>query len=339
MSDSRKESRNEGVSTGKLRELSRAFQSSRVFLTAYELDIFSALGDEEKTSEEVAGIIGADPRGVDRLLNALCALELVTKSNGKYGNSPLAEQALVKGKPGYQSGLMHTVHLWESWSTLTGAVRHGGTVMQRPTNERGREWLVAFIAAMHARAALEAPFVVGKIDLAGVSRVLDVGGGSGAFSMAFVRAGDNLEATVFDLPNVVPLTRGYIDQEGLAEKILTVSGNFNKDELGTGFDLAFLSAIVHGNSFKQNQNLIQKVSRALNPGGRVVISDFIMDDNRVQPVFGTFFALNMLVGTPGGDTYTESEIKEWIKEAGMTFTERTDLGRGAGLMIGRKDIK
>ena len=336
MSDSRKESRNEGVSIGSLMELARAFQRSRVFLTAYELDVFSAIGDEEKTSEEVANIIGTDPRGTDRLLNALCALELLTKADGKYANSQLAAQSLVKGGPGYQSGLMHTVHLWESWSTLTQAVRHGGTVMQRPTDERGREWLVAFIAAMHARATLEAPFVVGKLDLAGVSRVLDVGGGSGAFSMAFVRAGEGLKATVFDLPNVVPLTQGYIDQEGLSDRIETVTGDYNKDEFGAGFDLAFLSAIIHANSFDQNLNLVKKVSRALNPGGRIVISDFIMDDSRVKPVFGAFFALNMLTGTPGGDTYTESEIKGWMEEAGIAFNERKDLGRGNGLMIGRK---
>jgi SAM-dependent methyltransferase len=337
MSDSSKDSQKQGISAGRIRELSRAFQSSRVFLTGYELDVFSVLGDEEKTSEEVAGVIGTDPRGTDRLLNALCALELLTKSGDIYANSPVASRFLVKGKPDYQSGLMHTVHLWDSWTTLTGAVRHGGTIMQRPTNERGREWLEAFIAAMHARAAVEAPFVIGKLDLAGVSRVLDVGGGSGAFSMAFVRAGDGLESTVFDLPNVVPLTQGYIEREGLSGRIHTVPGNYHTDELGAGFDLAFLSAIIHSNSFEQNQELVHKVSRALNPGGRIVISDFIMEDTRVEPMFGAFFALNMLVGTPAGDTYTESEIKTWMEEAGITFTERIDLGPGTGLMIGAKE--
>jgi ubiquinone/menaquinone biosynthesis C-methylase UbiE len=231
---------------------------------------------------------------------------------------------------------MHTVHLWDSWTTLTKAVRNGGTVIKRPINESGREWLEAFIAAMHARAKLEAPFVVGKIDLTGVSHVLDVGGGSGAFSMAFVRAKDDLKATVFDLPNVVPLTRKYVEQAGLSERIGTVTGNYNEDELGKGFDLAFLSAIIHANSFDQNQKLVSKVSRALNPGGRIVISDFIMEDNRFQPVFGAFFALNMLVGTTGGDTYTESEIKSWMEKAGIFFTERIELGRGNGLMIGTK---
>jgi len=212
VNDSNKNSTSKGIPIERIMELSRAFQGSRILLSAFELDIFTVIGETEKTSEEVARAIGADPRGTDRLLNALCALELLFKSNGKFSNSPAAAQLLVKGSPGYQAGLMHSVHLWDSWSTLTGAVRNGGLVRQRPVDERDDTWFVAFIAAMHGRAVNEAPRLIGTLDLTGVSRVLDVGGGSGAFSMAFVRAKDDLKATVFDLPNVVPLTQGYVDQ-------------------------------------------------------------------------------------------------------------------------------
>lgn len=324
-------SRREGISVEEIMELSRAFQGSRILLSAYELDVFTVLGDEEKSSEEVADAIGADPRGTDRLLNALCALEILFKSRGKFTNSPAAAESLVKGKPGGQAGLMHTVHLWNSWSTLTDAVRNGGLVKRRPVEERDDIWVDAFIAAMHGRAAKEAPGLVSSLDLKGVSRVLDVGGGSGAFSMAFVRAKDDLKSTVFDLPNVVSLAKAYIEKEGLSDKIDTVAGDYNKDKLPTGYDLVFLSAIIHSNSSQQNQALFNRVSRSLNPGGRIVISDFIMNDDRVSPTFGAFFALNMLVNTPEGDTFTEYEIKEWITTAGMSFVERND-----GLMIGRK---
>lgn len=204
MNDEDNTSKPKGIPVGRMMELSRAFQGSRIFLTAYELDIFTVLGDEEKSSEEIARAIEADHRGTDRLLNALCALELLFKSDGKFSNSPAAAQFLVKGKPGYQAGLMHAVHLWDSWSTLTGAVRNGGLVRQRAVGERDDQWFVAFIAAMHGRAANEAPKLIGGLDLTGVSRVLDVGGGSGAYSMAFVHAGKDIRATVFDLPNIVP---------------------------------------------------------------------------------------------------------------------------------------
>lgn len=335
MSDDEKGAKREGMSIGRIMDLSRGFQASRIFLTAYELDVFTTLGEGGMSSEEAARAIGADPRGMDRLLNALCGLELVTKSDGKFRNSAAAAQFLVKGKPGHQSGLMHTVHLWHSWGTLTEAVRKGGLVRERPVDERDESWLGAFIEAMHSRATNEAPRLVAELDLTGVSRVLDVGGGSGVFSMAFVRAGENIKATVFDLPNVVPLTKGYVDKEGLGDRIDSVAGNYNKDELPSGYDLAFLSAIIHSNSPEQNQALFGKVSRALNPGGRIVVSDFVMDEDRSGPVFGVFFALNMLVNTPLGDTYTESEISGWMTDAGMSFVERRDLG-ATGLMIGRK---
>ncbi len=322
----------DGTSLSGMLELSRAFQKSRIFLTAYELDVFTLLGDEEKSSKEISDAIDADHRGTDRLLNALCALKFLIKSGDRFKNSPVAAQFLVKGKPGFQAGLMHTVHLWNSWDTLTDAVRNGGLVRQRPVEERDDAWFAGFIAAMHGRAAKQAPELISTLDLSGVSRVLDVGGGSGAFSMAFVRASESIRATVFDLPTVASLTQGYIEKEGLGHRIDTVAGDYNKDELPQGYDLTFLSAIIHSNSAKQNQTLFTKINAALNPGGKIVVSDFIMDDDRTRPTFGAIFALNMLVNTPGGDTFTESEVKSWMNAAGMSFVERI-----GGVMIGKKE--
>jgi SAM-dependent methyltransferase len=315
--------------------LARGFQESRVFLTAFELDVFTVIGSDEISSEEVAGEIKADSRATDRLVNALCVTGVIKKENNKFRNSEAAAQYLVKGKPGYQAGIMHTVHLWDSWSRLTDSVLNGGLVREAPFEEREDDWYEPFIAAMHNRAVKEAPGLVAEIDLSGVRKVLDVGGGSGAYSIAFVKAGNELAATVFDLPNVVSLTQNYIKEAGLEEYINTVPGDYKSDELPSGFDLAFLSAIIHSNSAEENMDLFKKVCGALNPGGRIAVSDFIMDDNRISPAFGAFFSINMLVNTASGDTYTESEIKEWMTRAGFTFVERKKT-RNAGLMIGRK---
>jgi predicted O-methyltransferase YrrM len=315
--------------------LSRAFQQSRVFLTAFELGIFTALGNDEKSSEEVAIEIKADIRATNRLLNALCVTGAVIKNNGKFRNSNVASHFLVKGKIDYQAGMMHAVHLWDSWSRLTESVRNGGPIEQGPVEKRDSEWFEPFIAAMHNRAVKEAPGLVGQIDLSNVEKLLDVGGGSGAFSMAFVKASDRIIATIFDLPHVVALTQKYIRQAGLEEKINTVAGDYSSDELGSGYDMALLSAIIHSNSPGQNIVLFEKVSKALNVGGSIVVSDFIMDDDRTKPAFGAFFSLNMLVNTASGDTYTESEIKDWMTRAGLSFVERKE-SRSTGLMIGRK---
>jgi 2-polyprenyl-3-methyl-5-hydroxy-6-metoxy-1,4-benzoquinol methylase len=321
----------------KIREIATGFQSSRIFLTAYELGIFTALGDKTRASAAVAKNLKTDPRATDRLMNALCTMELLIKKDGKFSNSPAAAQLLVQGKPEYMAGFMHTNSLWNTWSTLTEAVKKGTTVAIRPNaNERGPAWLVPFIAAMHDRAAAQAPAIVSRIDLAGTKRVLDVGGGSGAFSMAFVRARKGISATVFDLPNVIPLARKYVKQGKCSSAIDFSAGDYLKDDLGKGYDIVFLSAIIHSNSESENRLLFKKCAKALNPKGQLVVVDFIMNEERLIPPHGAFFSLNMLVGTRSGDTYTESEVRSWMNAAGLKKITRNDTPFGTSMIIGVK---
>jgi SAM-dependent methyltransferase len=325
------------LSPDSIREMASAFQNSRILLTAYELELFTVLGEASRPARGVAQTLGTEERATERLMNALCAMGLLEKKDGMFSNTPLSSRFLVKEKPDFMAGLMHTVNLWDTWSTLTQAVRHGRSVVTRQINERGAEWLAALIAAMHDRARKQAQSVAALLDFSSVSRVLDVGGGSGAYSMAFVRAKEGISATVFDLPNVVPLTKSYIEAEGLSDKMDTVVGDYNTDDLGSGFDMVFLSAIVHINSSEENQRLIGKCSRVLRPQGQVVVQDFIMDEDRTRPAFGAFFALNMLVGTDSGDTYTETEVRAWMGKAGLSDVIRRDTDFGTTLIIGRSD--
>ncbi len=323
------------LSPGPIMEMATAFQRSRTLLTGFELGVFTAVADEWRTSAEVAAAIGAEERSTDRLMNALAALELLEKQAGRFRNAPLAATFLVKGRPGYLGGLGHTNDLWDTWSRLTPVVREGHPAGIGETSERRDEWLRPFIAAMHARAKPSAPAVVSMLDLDGVSRVLDVGGGSGAYAMAFVRARRGIAAVVFDLPQVVPLTRMYAAQEGMAAEVGTVAGNYLEDPLGEGFDLVFMSAVIHSNSPDANRRLFRKAARALGPRGQLVVQDFLMDEDRSGPVWPALFALNMLVGTPEGDTYTESEVRTWMAEAGFGAIRRLDTPVGTNLVVGR----
>jgi len=322
------------LSRDDVRGIAYAFQGSRALLTAFELGVFTALGDGRRTSAEVALQIGTDPRATDRLMNALCALGILGKEDGRFFNTEAARETLLPGAAGDPGSLMHTVHLWDTWSTLTEAVRKGTSVLLPEVNERGRQWLTAFIAAMHDRASRQAPAVVSQMNLESVASVLDVGGGSGAYAMAFVRAKQGLRATIFDLPNVLPLTRSYIAREGLGHAVTTVEGDYLQDELPRGFDLVILTAIVHSNSPEENRALIAKCVRALNPGGMVAVQDFIMDDGRVHPAAGALFALNMLVGTGRGDTFTESEIASWMTAAGLSGVSRQGTPFGTAQIVG-----
>jgi SAM-dependent methyltransferase len=306
--------------------------ASRVLLTGIELGVFEALADGPRTSQYVAGRLKTDPRATDRLMNALTVQGLLAKQDGLFSNTETAEECLVPGRPGYAAdGLMHTAHLWHTWTHLTEAIRTGTAPAREEATSASRA--DAFIAAMHHNAVSRAPSVVAALDLAGVRRLLDVGGGSGDYAMAFCRANDSLTATVFDLPEICPITQGYIDRAGLSGRISTFAGDYLRDEFPTGYDVALLCAVIHSNTAAETRSIFAKAYRALNPGGRILVQDWFMDDNRIDPPAGAVFALNMLVGTPFGDTYTESETREWLQGAGFSNITRVGVPGGATSLV------
>jgi predicted O-methyltransferase YrrM len=149
------------------------------------------------------------------------------------------------------------------------------------------------------------------------TKMLDVGGASGTYTIAFLREDPHLKATLFDLEPVIPLARKRVESEGLTDRVSFVDGDFYKDDLPGGHDLVLLSAIIHQNSANENKDLYRKALHALVPGGTVLIRDHIMNDARTKPPAGAMFALNMLVNTSGGDTYTLGEVKDGLEETGF----------------------
>lgn len=314
----------------------RAFQESRVLLTAIELDLFTAIGAGADTGQAAAAM-GTDPRATEALCNALAAMEVLEKRDGRFFNGALAARFLAAGAPhDSRAALRHTVHLWPRWSTLTDCVRAGTAVTYQEMTEAAPEWTDAFIAAMHKNAATRAPLVVRAAGVEGVRRVLDLGGGSGAYAIAFAQASPELRAEVFDLPNVVPIAQRHIEAAGLADRVSTRTGDLRVDGYGEGLDLVFVSAICHMNSPGENLELLRKAHAALEPKGRVVIQDFILRPDKTAPKTGALFALNMLVGTRGGSSYSEDEYSGWLERAGFVEARRVDLPGPTALMIGRK---
>ncbi len=312
-----------------------AFQRSRILLTAAELDLFSALEPQGDTPENVARRLETNPRATTRLMDVLAAMGFLDKENGKYSNSRIASDHLVKGKAGYLGGMMHLSHLWKTWSGLTDTVRSGEGAAPDPINDRSEEWLEAFINAMHSRGVARAKQVAPLIDFSGVHKMLDVGGGSGIFSATFIQQNPEMKSVVFDLPNVVPITRRYIERMNMNGNIDTMKGNYLDDPIGSGYDLIFLSAVIHSNSFAENAGLIRKCSAALKPGGRIEILDYVMDEDRTTPLAGAVFAINMLVGTAAGDTFTLGEISQWLTGAGLQDIRVKDAGEGSRLVSAR----
>ena len=310
----------------------RAFQESRVLLTAIELDLFEALG-RGAPAADVARTLGTDPRATEMLLNALAALGVVEKRDGIFRNTPETAQHFTRRSPDdVRLAMMHIVHLWETWSTLTECVRTGTTLGRRSASTD--DWTGAFIAAMHANASRRATAVVEAVDVASVRRMLDIGGGSGAYSIAFAQANPALRAEILDVGDVVPIARRYIAEAGLTDRVTVREGDLRTSDFGTGFDLVLISAICHMLSEDENRELVAKAYAALGTGGCIVISDFILDPDRAGPRMAALFALNMLVGTRHGNTYTEEEYATWMREAGCGGIRRMPLPGPAHLMIG-----
>jgi (2Fe-2S) ferredoxin/ubiquinone/menaquinone biosynthesis C-methylase UbiE len=320
-----------GVMPDELTQSIRGFQESRVILTALELDLFTAI-QSGATAAQAAAAAGTDARATEMLLHALASLDLVRKEGTVFRNSPVAARFLAAGSPdSARMAMLHTARLWHRWSGLTECVRTGTATPE----ERGAESTEAFIAAMHNNARQRAAQLAQAV-AAGASRMLDVGGGSGAYAIAFAQANPQLRAEVFDQPAVLAIAERHIREAGLEDRISTRAGDLCTDEFGGGYDLVLVSAICHMLAPDENRDLLARVYRALAQGGRVAIQDFLLRADKTGPRAAALFSLNMLVNTRGGASYSEDEYTAWLREAGFEDVRRVPLAGPAGVLVARR---
>jgi ubiquinone/menaquinone biosynthesis C-methylase UbiE len=188
-------------------------------------------------------------------------------------------------------------------------------------------------------AMLIAPKVASQIDLSGRCRLLDLGGGPGTYAIHFCQKNPELNATIVDLPTTQPFAEVTLKSFSMSERIDFVAGDFHDGPLPSGFDVAWLSHVLHGEGPKNCSNMLSNAVAALEPEGVLFIQEFILDEDRTSPLFPTLFSLNMLLGTPDGQSYSEPEIFEMMRQAGLSRIERLqiDLPNGAGIICGHKD--
>jgi predicted O-methyltransferase YrrM len=299
-------------------ELSRGFMPSRVLLSAAELDLFTLLSSKALAAEEIAAETTTGLRGITILLDALSALGFLVKTDGRYQTAPSVVPLLSAEAPdSVLPMVLHMGAVWQNWSRITDIVL-GRTTPGMKKGVLDKDNRKAFIGAMHVVASKAAPEVVAAINPGPARRLLDVGGGSGTYTLAFLKAAPAMQATLFDLPPVIEMARDRVQAAGMVDRVTLATGDFYKDELPPGHDLALLSAIIHQNSAEQNEALYGKIYRALDSGGRIVVRDHVMSADRTQPLEGALFAVNMLAGTEGGRTYAFDEIKAALTTAGFT---------------------
>lgn len=289
--------------------MGRAFMESRVLLTGAELDLFTLVAAKPLSAEQIAGRIGADLRALTIVLDALAAMGLLVKQNDTYQTEPSAARMLSADSPASILPMIrHSADLWDRWGQLT----------HRVAGPREKEKSMrAFIGAMHVIGNTLAPRIVSLVGSSGARRLLDVGGASGTYTIAFLEAEPQMRATLFDLPPVIDIARERVGAAGMLDRVTLVAGNYKKDPLPAGHDLAFVSAIIHQNSPAENVTMFRNIFTALEPGGRIVVRDHVLSADRTNPKSGALFAVNMLVGTEGGNSYTETEIRDTMEQAGF----------------------
>lgn len=305
-----------------LLELSRSFQNSQALLAAAELGVFPALGSQAKAADELAVALDTDPRATEVLLNALVGAGLVDKSGESF--SLCSELVPLLSRDADTTVLPMILHMGtcaHRWDKLADVVRTGKCASPVSSMLGAESSRNAFIQAMHVVGRNMAGPIIADTRPERFGRALDVGGASGTYTIALLRANPEMRVTLFDLPPVIEMARERLDSEGLLDRVDLVAGDFYEDPLPTGHDMVLLSAIIHQNGRDQNRELYAKCLVALEAGGTIIIRDIVMDDSHTQPAGGTQFAINMLVATDRGGTYSLAEIRDDLEAVGFADIE------------------
>ena len=324
---------------GSLLKMSGYYWKTCTLHTGVRLDIFSAIGSDALTVDEINGKLNVDKRGLSMLLNALSALELLIKKNGRYSNSPPALTFLSKESKQYIGFMiMHHHHLMESWHKMDKAIIKGKPTRSRSSfsDEERRE---SFLMGMFNIGMAIAPELSKKLDMSGCKRLLDFGGGPGTYAIHFCLANPGLSASVYDLETTRPFAEKIIKNFKVSDRVEFISGNYLKDEFAypNSFDAAWLSHILHGEGPEQAQEIIGKAVGALKPKSKIYIHDFILNDNMDGPLFPALFSINMYLGTPEGRSYSKTQISDMLKAHGvqnikqLSFTGPTQSGILSGI--------
>ena len=311
-------------------DLIEAFRRSKTMFAAVALGVFDALAAGPRTLEELAGELSASADGLERLLDACVGLTLLERRDGRYANTPAAAAYLTRSSPRRLTGYIHYSNetMWKMWANLEDAVREGSHRWQQTfgwdgpifshffrTPEAKRE----FLLGMHGFGLISSPHVAGAFDLSRFHRLVDLGGATGHLAIAACRRWPNLQATVFDLPEALPLAEEVVGASPTAGRIALAAGDFFIDPLPEG-DLFAVGRIVHDWSEEKIDKLLRRIHQRLPGRGALLIAEKVLLDDKSGPRWAQMQNLNMLTCTEGKER-TLGEYEARLKQAGFAEVE------------------
>jgi hypothetical protein len=321
-----------------LLQISGGYWQSCALHAGVKLDLCTLLDETPRDAAQLARELQVDVRGLAMLLNAFAAMDLLLRDEtGSYTPTPFAARFLSRRSGSYMGHIiMHHHHLVDAWGRLDEAVRTGAPVRRRSSHDVDALERESFLMGMFNLASLQAPQIAASLDLGGRRRLLDLAGGPGTYAIHFCMANPDLAAVVYDLPTTRPFAEETVKRCGLSDRITFCAGDIITDDIGNGYDVVWVSHLLHSEGPATAAAITAKAAAALAPGGMLLIQEFILEDSRTSPLFPALFSLNMLVGTPTGQAYSQGELKKMMADAGLTDIRRLgiELPNGAGIMAG-----
>ena len=330
------------VTPERIYQLAFGYAPPLVLEAAIRHHVFDVLDSGPKSIPEVSKATGASERGLTAIMNVLVGLDFLAKDQkGTYSLTPESAAFLVSTKPGFQGGLIRhsSEHLVPKWLHLNEIVATGQPIAAVNQQGPGSDFFAEFvndILPMSYHVTQELAAHLNLKDANAPVRVLDLAAGSGVWGIGLAQSSTQVRVTAVDWPGVIPVTRKTVARFGLADRFTFVEGDLLQADFGAGHNVATLGHILHSEGIERSKALLAKTFHALAPGGTIAVQEFLVNADRTGPLGGLIFAVNMLVNTDCGDTFSFEEISGWLGEAGFVNARTLDTHGPSPLILATK---
>jgi len=330
------------VTPERLMQFGFAYPPPLIIGAAVSNKVFDTLGSGAKTVEQVVKETGASERGLRTIMNALVGLDLLKKDRqGKYSLTPESAAFLLSDKPGTLAGFFHLIlpqHI-SKWLRLTDIVRDGRPDKAVNEETEGTKFFTDLVENIIPMSYAGAQALAGHLKVAKVKhqmRVLDLAAGSGIWGIALAQKSPAVHVTAVDWSGMIPTTRRITQKFGVADRFDYVEGDLLEANFGNGYDIATLGHILHSEGRERSRKLLEKTFRALKSGSTIAIAEWLVNDERTGPPPSLMFAVQMLVNTEKGDTFSFNEIKRWLEDVGFKRVRKFEAPGPSPLILATK---
>ena len=337
-------SMNLSVTPERIMQMAWGYAPVFIIEAAVHHGVFDHLDRGPRTLQQLAADTGASERGLRGVLNALVGIQLLAREGENYALTAESAAFLVSTREGYRGDFFqhHTAQLLPQWMQLHEVMRTGRPAANTNHEKDGAAHFAAFVESLFA-GGFPAATALGRhlgIDRStGPVSVLDVGAGSGVWGIALAKQSPHVRIRAVDWPQVLEVTQKVARRHGVTERLTTVPGDFFAADFGQGHQVAVLGHILHSEGRERSRRLLEKVLAALAPGGTLAIQEFMPNDERTGPALPLLFAVNMLVNTEQGDTYTFAEMSAWLRESGYVSVRLLDVPGPSPLVLANKPAR